>query len=419
MPTGKQLDSESGLAYYGARYYDPSTRNWLTRDPLPGTLRDPLTRNPYLFNRANPLRFIDPTGTHITGANGDCVSGWECASTSHNHSTGGGGGGWAAGGGFVSWCTTLPLGECGLLADAEQCATQIIDYYIEQGMPAEALAQLFEHPDLLRYATAGDDPESRLEFILRITQGTPEIPAPLPQPPGVQFGFDFGNTDADFAEYLQDGLYYQDLLLWQRDQPGTNQVGHFLTAVKAAYDPSFLDTSVYIGDPSGYSPPVQVFPARDLLGIPYDEDTVLAIVTLIIGHELLSDDPTLQQVQSWIPFIQPEFETYLDQTLRTFKAQYEAASPEDVDLFLEAVDLQSQGEEAAATENLVEIFTQGGYDPNDPECESASSDCTRLGMGNSLQDLQLTLLGYSFGSEIGDFETLEEVADRLREDLTE
>lgn len=31
---GKELDSETGLYYYGARYYDPKTSLWLNVDPL-------------------------------------------------------------------------------------------------------------------------------------------------------------------------------------------------------------------------------------------------------------------------------------------------------------------------------------------------------------------------------------------------
>ena len=31
---GKELDAETGLYYYGARYYDPATALWLGVDPL-------------------------------------------------------------------------------------------------------------------------------------------------------------------------------------------------------------------------------------------------------------------------------------------------------------------------------------------------------------------------------------------------
>jgi RHS repeat-associated protein len=34
--TGKELDGETGLYYYGARYLDPRTSRWLSTDPAMG-----------------------------------------------------------------------------------------------------------------------------------------------------------------------------------------------------------------------------------------------------------------------------------------------------------------------------------------------------------------------------------------------
>ncbi len=55
----KELDGETGLYYYGARYYDPRLCLWLSTDPL-GELYPSFTC--YGFTNCNPLRFIDPTG---------------------------------------------------------------------------------------------------------------------------------------------------------------------------------------------------------------------------------------------------------------------------------------------------------------------------------------------------------------------
>ena len=56
---GKELDKETGLYYYGARYYDPRTSLWLSVDPLvekyPGL-------SPYNYCLGNPVRYIDPDG---------------------------------------------------------------------------------------------------------------------------------------------------------------------------------------------------------------------------------------------------------------------------------------------------------------------------------------------------------------------
>lgn len=54
---GQYTDSESGLQYLRARYYDPQTGQFLTRDPA-----SPMTRTPYLYAGGNPLNYRDPAG---------------------------------------------------------------------------------------------------------------------------------------------------------------------------------------------------------------------------------------------------------------------------------------------------------------------------------------------------------------------
>lgn len=54
---GQYTDAESGLQYLRARYYDPSTGQFLTRDPI-----EALTRSPYAYVNGNPLNFVDPSG---------------------------------------------------------------------------------------------------------------------------------------------------------------------------------------------------------------------------------------------------------------------------------------------------------------------------------------------------------------------
>jgi RHS repeat-associated protein len=61
----KELDS-TGLYYYGARYYDPDTGRFLTRDPLQGDRVTPQTLNRYAYCLNNPLKYIDPIGTEGT-----------------------------------------------------------------------------------------------------------------------------------------------------------------------------------------------------------------------------------------------------------------------------------------------------------------------------------------------------------------
>jgi RHS repeat-associated protein len=55
----KELDEETGMYYYGARYYTPDVSIWLSVDPAnemyPST-------SPFMYVRGNPVRLIDPNG---------------------------------------------------------------------------------------------------------------------------------------------------------------------------------------------------------------------------------------------------------------------------------------------------------------------------------------------------------------------
>lgn len=57
MFAGQYHDSENGFYYLRARYYDPSTAQFLSRDPLVAQ-----TRSPYGYVGGNPMNRVDPTG---------------------------------------------------------------------------------------------------------------------------------------------------------------------------------------------------------------------------------------------------------------------------------------------------------------------------------------------------------------------
>jgi RHS repeat-associated protein len=82
--TGKERDSESGLDYFGARYYGSALGRFTSPDEFKGgfenlngtpafspgpigyaDLTDPQTLNMYVYTRNNPLRYIDPDGHDI------------------------------------------------------------------------------------------------------------------------------------------------------------------------------------------------------------------------------------------------------------------------------------------------------------------------------------------------------------------
>ncbi len=60
---GKEQDAETGLYYYGARYYDPRSSVWLNVDPLAS---DFPSWTPYHYVHDNPINLIDPTGMEAT-----------------------------------------------------------------------------------------------------------------------------------------------------------------------------------------------------------------------------------------------------------------------------------------------------------------------------------------------------------------
>ena len=59
--TGKERDEESGLYYYGARYYAAWLGRWTKSDPI--DIQD--SPNLYVFVKGNPLRFYDPDGAQV------------------------------------------------------------------------------------------------------------------------------------------------------------------------------------------------------------------------------------------------------------------------------------------------------------------------------------------------------------------
>lgn len=76
---GKELDYETGLYYYGARYYDPKTALWLNTDPLSGYnpvfekehyingqhnggVFNPMNMATYSYTYQNPVIYVDPNG---------------------------------------------------------------------------------------------------------------------------------------------------------------------------------------------------------------------------------------------------------------------------------------------------------------------------------------------------------------------
>ncbi|MGC2657447.1 MAG: RHS repeat-associated core domain-containing protein [Bryobacteraceae bacterium] len=75
--TSKERDSESGLDYFGARYYGSALGRFTSPDPLMASARasNPQSWNRYAYALNSPLRFVDPDGMDVST---DCAQDKNC-----------------------------------------------------------------------------------------------------------------------------------------------------------------------------------------------------------------------------------------------------------------------------------------------------------------------------------------------------
>jgi RHS repeat-associated protein len=59
---GEQFDPDLSLYYLRARYYDPLSGRFLSRDPADGQTADPKSLHKYLYAGGGPVNAVDPTG---------------------------------------------------------------------------------------------------------------------------------------------------------------------------------------------------------------------------------------------------------------------------------------------------------------------------------------------------------------------
>jgi len=59
---GEQYDLDLGLYYLRARYYNPATGRFMSRDPEEGVPTDPASLHKYLYVGGDPVRWVDPSG---------------------------------------------------------------------------------------------------------------------------------------------------------------------------------------------------------------------------------------------------------------------------------------------------------------------------------------------------------------------
>jgi RHS repeat-associated protein len=71
---GQYTDEESGLVYMRARYYDPATQQFISKDPMVG-----MSGQPYVYAGANPVNAVDPTGNFWDYLPDAFFIGWDIA----------------------------------------------------------------------------------------------------------------------------------------------------------------------------------------------------------------------------------------------------------------------------------------------------------------------------------------------------
>jgi len=64
---GKERDEETGLYYYGSRYYDPWSAVWSGVDPM--WSKYPML-SPFVYCANNPVIYVDPTGMEVESSTG-------------------------------------------------------------------------------------------------------------------------------------------------------------------------------------------------------------------------------------------------------------------------------------------------------------------------------------------------------------
>ena len=63
---GYYTDTETGLYYLNARYYDPETGSFIQEDTVTGTFTDPFSRNLYTYCNNSLLAHADPSGHSLS-----------------------------------------------------------------------------------------------------------------------------------------------------------------------------------------------------------------------------------------------------------------------------------------------------------------------------------------------------------------
>ena len=69
--SAKERDPETGLSYFGSRYYSSDLSIWLSVDPMSDKYP---SLSPYVYCADNPVKLVDPNGEEVTSPDGWIVN---------------------------------------------------------------------------------------------------------------------------------------------------------------------------------------------------------------------------------------------------------------------------------------------------------------------------------------------------------
>ena len=68
--SGEHWDSDLGLYYFRARWYDPNLGRFMSMDTFEGNQKEPLSLHKYAYTHNNPVNMVDPSGHFFTAIGG-------------------------------------------------------------------------------------------------------------------------------------------------------------------------------------------------------------------------------------------------------------------------------------------------------------------------------------------------------------